>query len=140
MPTEKNIKTPEKLYELFEQYKIYCKANPRVENYWSNRLEEQVSVDRERPYTWDGFEIWLRAKKIIARLQDYKADKDKRYSEYAYIIHAIDQEIYDDKITGAVVDIYNHNIIARDFGLKDQTENTTTLNVDPITWVGDEDS
>jgi len=120
MPTNKNIESPDKLYEYFEQYKTFCKSNFKKENIYSHKADKQVSLDREIPLTWDGFEIWLRKNKIIARLDDYKADKDGRYTEYAYIIHAIGQEIYEDKFTGAVAGIFQNNIIARDLGLADK--------------------
>lgn len=122
MPTDKNIESPEELYEHFEKYKGYCKNNPKKENFWSNKTDKEISVSREVPYTWNGFEVWLRKNKIISRLQDYKEDKDGRYTEYAYIIRAIDQEIYEDKFSGAVAGVYQHNIIARDLGLVDKQE------------------
>lgn len=125
MATEKNIKTPDILYKHFEDYKIDCKKNPRKENFFSHKTDKQISISREKPFTWDGFEIWLRTKKIIVRLADYKADKDSRYSKYAYIIHAIGMEIYEDKMTGAITGIYQHNIIARDLGLRDNKDITT---------------
>lgn len=126
MPSKKNISTPEKLYEHFESYKEYCKKNPKKENYWSSRSDKEVSVSREIPYTWDGFEIWLRKNKILAKLDDYKEDKDGRYSDYADIIRVIGKEIYEDKYSGAVAGIFQHNIIARDLGLRDKTETETT--------------
>jgi len=30
MPTKKLIETPEKLMQIFEEYKAYCAANPRT--------------------------------------------------------------------------------------------------------------
>ncbi len=122
MPTEKNINTPEALYEYFESYKEICKDNPKKENFWSSKSDKEVSVSREIPYTWDGFEVWLRKEKIIVRLDDYKSNKDNRYSEYANIIHAIGKEIYEDKFTGAVAGVYQHTIIARDLGLRDKQD------------------
>lgn len=139
MPTDKNIKTPSKLYEYFERYKIDCKNNPKKENYFSSRLETQVSVEREVPLTWNGFEIWLRKKKILAKLDDYKANKDERYSKYADIIRAIDTEIYEDKFTGASVGIYKDNIIARDLGLTDKKEHNINQ-LPPITFIYDSPS
>ncbi|MBT4576235.1 MAG: hypothetical protein HOB92_07165, partial [Candidatus Cloacimonetes bacterium] len=68
MPTQKNVKTPELLYEYFEKYKKYCKKNPKQQNYWNSKAGKQVSVDREVPYTWSGFEIWLRKNGILAKL------------------------------------------------------------------------
>ena len=117
MPTEKNIKPPEKLYEYFEQYKTDCKKSPKKENFYSSRADKQVSVDREIPLTWDGFEIWLRKHNIITQLDHYKSNLDNRYPEYIYIIRAIDKEIYEDKFSGAAAGIFQHNIIARDLGL-----------------------
>jgi len=120
MPTQKNIKPPEKLYEYFEQYKVDCKNSPKKENFYSSRADKQVSVDREIPLTWDGFEIWLRKKGIIAKLDDYIFNTDNKYSEYSAIIRAIDKEIYEDKFSGAAAGIFQHNIIARDLGLVDK--------------------
>ena len=127
MPTEKNIKSPEKLFDYFEKYKEKCKSTPKKETMWSYKSDKEVSISKEIPLTWDGFEIWLRRNKIIVRLQDYKANKEDRYAEYAYIIHAIDREIYEDKYTGAVAGIFQNNIIARDLGLTDKQDiNTNT--------------
>lgn len=122
MPTKKNIETPEKLYEHFLSYVKYCKENPKKENFYSSKLDKQVSVDREVPITWNGFDIWLRKNKILAKLEDYKANKDGRYTDYADIIRVIHKEIYEDKFAGATAGIYQHNIIARDLGLSDKKE------------------
>ena len=122
MPTKKKIETPEALYQYFEQYKQHCKSNPKKENFYSAKRDKQVSINREVPLTWDGFEIWLRTNRKLAKLDDYKSNKDGRYSEYADIIRAIGKEIYQDKYIGASVGIYQHNIIARDLGLADKKE------------------
>lgn len=140
MPTNKNIQTPELLYDYFKQYCNFAKANFKKEYVYNHKHDKQVGIDREIPLTWDGFEIWLRTNKIIVRLDDYKSNKDNRYSEYADIIHAINQEIYEDKFTGSVAGVFNPNIIARDLGLKEQTEATTNVNVKPIEWTGDENA
>jgi hypothetical protein len=141
MPTKKNIETPEKLLEYFERYKKYCKSNSKKEYIFVPSLKKEVGITREIPYTWDGFEIWLRKNKILAKLDDYKANKDKRYSEYADILHAIGQEIYEDKYSGAVAGVYNHNIIARDLGLKDTKEvnQKTELKINDYSNLTDEE-
>lgn len=120
MPTEKNIKTPDELYSHFEAYKDFCKSSPKKENFYSSKLDKEVSVSREVPLTWNGLEIYLRRKGIIAKLDDYQSNKDGRYSEYAAIIRTIGIEIYEDKFAGAAAGIFQHNIIARDLGLADQ--------------------
>ena len=130
MPTEKNIKTPEQLYKYFEQYKEYCKKNPKKENFWSSRSNKEVSVSREIPLTWIGFENYMRKKKIIETLQDYEFNRDDRYSEYVTIIRAIKNEIYEDKYAGATAGIFQHNIIARDLGLSEKREVEQKLTID----------
>lgn len=127
MPTKKNIQDPELLFDYFEQYKIWVKENPKKEHFFIPSLKKEISVRRDLPLTWDGFEIWLRRNKILSKLQDYKENKENRYTEYAYIIRAINQEIYQDKFTGAAVGLFNANIIARDLGLVDKKENSLEL-------------
>ena len=122
MSTKKNIESPEKLYEYFEKYKRRCKESPKMENFWSSKNEKQVSVTREIPLTWVGFEVWLNKNKILTKLDDYKSNKDNRYSDYAGIIRAIGNEIWEDQFSGATVGVYQHNIIARNLGLADKQE------------------
>lgn len=122
MPTEKNIKTPELLYQYFEAYKKKCKENPKFENCYSARLNDYKPIPREIPITMNGFEVWLFKNKIVAKLQDYLSNKDDRYSQYACILRTIKAEIYNDKYNGAAAGIFNQNIIARDLGLTDKKE------------------
>ena len=125
MPTKKNIESPEKLYEHFEAYKKEAKATPYLKHVFVGKDGNSENQKLEKPLTWFGFEIWLRAAKILCELNDYKANKDGRYATYANIIRIIDIEIYNDKYSGASVGVYNANIIARDLGLKDSQDHTT---------------
>ncbi len=135
MPTNKNIESPEKLYELFEKYITACKANPKKESIWSHKLDKQVTLDRETPLTWDGFDLYLRKAKILACTDDYRYNKEDRYTEYANIIRVIGQEIYNDKYSGAAAGVFNANIIARDLGLSEKTEVKGDVNINPKQWV-----
>lgn len=126
MPTDKNIKSPQILYSHFEKYRDVCKSSPKRENIWSVKSNKQVSLEREIPLTWEGFEVYLRRNKVVAKLDDYKANKDGRYSEYADIIHVIGLEIWEDQYSGASAGVFQHNIIARKLGLIDKQEITET--------------
>lgn len=134
----KKIESPEKLYQYFQQYEKYRKSNPKLENVYNVKLDLQASIQREIPLTWDSFEIWLRKNGIIAKLDDYKANTNNAYQEFSYIIHTIDMEIKDDKMSGAIAGIYQHNIIARDLGLIDKSESNVKVKVDPYTELTDE--
>lgn len=133
MPKPKLIETPEKLMELFQSYRDWCKANPRYENMPDYKNASSFKVERERPLTWDGFENWLRENDVIAKLDNYKANVDEAYTEYRDIIRDIDRIIWADKFEGATVGIYNHNIIARDLGLADKKEHSGEVAVKQIT-------
>ena len=122
MGLAKNIKTPELLYKHFEDYKKVCKENPKKESIWNSRESKQATLDREVPLTWDGFEVYLFKKKILSRLDDYKSNREERYSNFVYIIRAIGLEIYEDKFNGATAGVFQHNIIARDLGLTDKKD------------------
>lgn len=131
----KKISEPEILYSLFLEYKDWCKANPRKENMPDYKAATSFAVDRERPMTWDGFEVWLFDQGIIKRLDDYRANKEGRYTEFADIISRIDKIIRTDKFEGATVGIYNHNIIARDLGLIDKSETSAKVDVSALNIV-----
>ena len=122
MGSKKNIETPEKLIELFKEFKEWCKSNPRIENVLLAKTGEIIEVPRERPLTWSRFDSWCNDKEIIHDLEDYRTNRDGRYSDYGGVITRIDREMYSDKYEGAAVGIYNPNIIARDLGLADKNE------------------
>lgn len=129
MGVHKKIESPKVLYSHFEKYKEECKSNPKKENFWSSKSDKEVSVSREVPYTWDGFEVFLNKEKIIVRLDDYKSNKDDRYTDFADIIHVIGKEISNDKMNGAYAGIFNPNIVARDQGLRDNVDSDQNVTV-----------
>lgn len=130
MGRRKYIETPKKLWEHFTKYSLECKKSPKQENFWSSKSDKQVSVDREIPLTWEGFEVWLRRNGIIAKLDDYKANKEERYSDYADILHAIEVEIWSDQYDGAAAGIFQHNIVARKLGLIDKQDHNIAGGLD----------
>jgi hypothetical protein len=60
----------------------------------------------------------------IESLRDYKTNPN--YKDFSQVITRIGKVIYTNKFEGASAGVFNHNIIARDLGLKDQTENKNT--------------
>ena len=75
-----------------------------------------------RPYTWAGLESFLFEKGVISKLEDYKSNKYGNYEEFKDIVRAIGKIIYDRNFSGAAVNIFNSNLIARQLGLADKTE------------------
>ena len=126
MGRDKNIESPEVLWEHFLRYKTWTKSNPRLKEDYVGKDADRVMRHLERPLTFVGFEVYLRNQAVICDLGDYKSNKDNRYTEYATIIRACESEISQDLIDGALVGQYAQNIVARLQGLVDKQERKVT--------------
>lgn len=134
----KNIKTPEELLELFEQYKSEVKDNPRFKTQFVGKDGNMVKEPLERPLTMEGFENHCFMIGKINDLKDYFSNKEQRYSDFAPICSRIREIIRQDQIEGGMVGQYNPSITQRLNNLKEQTETVNTnlnlniLNIDPL--------
>jgi len=126
MGKPKYIETPCRLAELFEAYKQWVQLNPWIIDDFVGKDGKRVERKKQIPLTWFSFEKWLRDNQILCELSNYLSNKDDRYSDYAPIIRAIKNEIYDHKYIGAVVGAFQQNIIARDLGLVEKQHTTFT--------------
>ncbi len=121
----KNIETPERMWELFTEYKTWCKSNPRYENVVIPREMTTLARELERPLTWNGFDTWLCDNGIIQDTEHYRANLNGNYTLYLGVITRIRKTMDADKFEGATVGIYNANIIARDLGMVDKQDFTS---------------
>jgi hypothetical protein len=120
MAKHKYIETPEKLWELFEEYVDSVKKSPiRVQDY-VGKDAVMVYRDRERPLTDKGFYNYCR--RNIGCVRQYFENQDKLYDEYITICRAIKDEIDQDQIEGGMTGIYNPSITQRLNGLVDKKE------------------
>jgi len=126
MAKEKYIETPEKMWELFEQYKQEVKSKPTIVKDWVGKDAEPVYREKERPLTMVGFECFVmnNTKITYPDLTDYFENKDERYSNYIPISSRIRAEITNDQINGGMTMIYSQNLTARLNNLSDNTKNT----------------
>jgi len=125
---KKYIETPEKLWQLFSDYKKETKQDPILVKDWVGKDADEVYKPKERPLTMEGFENWCADNDIIEDLGDYLKNKDDRYKEYAPICSRIRRAIRQDQIEGGMVGIYNQSITQRLNGLveKQQHEHSIT--------------
>ena len=118
----KYIETPQKLWDLFVEYKTLTKQSPRYRTQYVGRDGVMVKEPLERPLTMEGFECYLVEKDVISDVSDYFENKDGRYSDYVPICRVIKKEIRRDQIEGGMVGQYNPSITQRLSGLKEKTE------------------
>jgi hypothetical protein len=123
MPKHKYIETPEKMWDLFEAYKRWCKENPRFSYSLSTKTGEATAVPLERPLTQVGFRTFAAEKECT--VNDYFCNKEGRYSEYATICARIEEAIRMDQIEGGMVGQYNASITQRLNNLTERVDTTT---------------
>ena len=132
MGRPKNIKTPEILWKLFEDYVKHEAENPMHKVEYVGKEGRVEKTPLETPITFMGFECWLWDNQYINDLGDYQKNTDGRYNEFTPIITRITQNCYVHNFKGASVGIFNANIIARKLGLTEKQEvsqTTHTINL-----------
>lgn len=122
MGKNKYIETPEKLLDLWEEYKSYVKSNPRM-IYQLDRMGSLVPIPHEIPLTQQRFEVFVK-QKYGWTIGQYFDNKDKLYNDYVAICSHIRMERQADQIEGGMVGQYNASITQRLNGLTDKSEVT----------------
>ena len=119
----KLIESPEKLMQIFEEYKAYTLANPRTKWVLSQKTAEMVAEPLRIPLTNEGFEIFCYNN--YSDVHHYMDNTEGRYSEYRTVCSHIKKEIRNDQITGGMVGQFNPSITQRLNALKEQTDVTS---------------
>jgi hypothetical protein len=123
--TVKNIESPEKLLQLFDEYKAWVKENPFLVHDFVGKDAVEVYKQKQRPITWQGFEGYLSERRIISQLKDYERNTNGSYENYLPIISHIKAQTSANIIDGAMSGVYNANLAARLQGLVDRSDVTT---------------
>jgi hypothetical protein len=133
MAKKKYIETPEKMWELFEEYRTATKRNPFLLHDFVGKDGESVRRERERCLTMEGFEEYVAEKGLNQELSHYFSNKEERYKEYVAICTRVKRAIRRDQIEGGMSGIYNSSITQRLNGLVDkkETEIKGGLNIPP---------
>lgn len=118
---DKLFSNPETLWQAAAEYFEWCECNPLIEVDFKGKDADKVEMPKMRAFTWEGLELYL----DVFSLRDYKKNPD--YKDFSQVITRIEKIIYNQKFTGAAAGFLNPNIIARDLGLKEKTENSHTL-------------
>ena len=121
MAKHKYIETPEKLLEMFQEFKTFTKSNPRFRHQLCQRTGEMVKEPLEVPLTMEGFKVYC-YNKFKVTVDHYLKNSEGAYEEYRPICTHIKEEIRQDQIQGGMVGQYNPSITQRLNGLVDKTQ------------------
>ncbi len=81
---------------------------------------EMVEIPIKRPYTLQGICRYLNCG--TAYFRNFKNEDRSNSEDFKSIIARIEETIYEQKFSGAASGFFNANIIARDLGLREQSD------------------
>lgn len=123
---------PELLWQAAEEYFEWCEKNPLIEIDFKGKDATEVHIPKMRAFTLEGLCLYLGCNTAYFRGFDLK-DKD-REKDFHTVFTRIYETIRNQKFTGAASGFLNPMIIARDLGLKDQSEvrnENINMNIEP---------
>lgn len=118
----KKIESPERMLELFEQYKTECKANPILKHVFVGKDGDSAEEKRERPLSFEGFQVFIYKQIGMLSLDQYFTNQNECYHDFVEVCRAIKIEIRQDQIDGGMAGIYNPSITQRLNGLVEKTQ------------------
>lgn len=113
---------PDDLWAACVEYFNWVDENPLYEDklvtFQGNATHEPIA--KMRPMTIEGLCIFLDIHR--STWNDWRT----RNPEFSEVVNKVDNVIYQQKFAGAAADLLNSNIIARDLGLADKTDHTSS--------------
>lgn len=117
------IQTPDKLWELFNEYKQATKSDPFLVHDFVGKDGNPVYRERQRCLTMEGFENYVAdIPGMPMDLGDYFANSNDAYNDFSTICTRIKRLIRQDQIEGGMAGVYNTSITQRLNGLVDKSE------------------
>jgi hypothetical protein len=123
MGRHKNIESPEKMWQIFTDYREHIKNNPIRKQVFVGKDGHVEYEERERPLTMEGFENYCADKDYIQDLGDYFSNRNNDYSNYSAICSRVKRTIKQCQIEGGMAGIYNPSITQRLNGLAEKNDN-----------------
>jgi 3-deoxy-D-arabino-heptulosonate 7-phosphate (DAHP) synthase len=120
MGKNKYIETPEKLWELFTEYRTHVKSNPRTKHVFVGKDGKSDYELLEVPLTMEGFDNFCYEKGLT--IEHYFRNTNKAYEDYCGICMRVRNAIRQDQIEGGMVGQYNPSITQRLNGLTEKQE------------------
>lgn len=128
MAKKKYISTPEKMWELFQQYKEWVKQNPIVIEDYVGKDAFRVMREKPRCLTMEGFENFVAdIPEMPLDLGSYFENQNQAYGDYLAICSRIKRQIRQNQIEGGMAGVFNQSITQRLNGLVEKTEQKTIV-------------
>lgn len=125
----KIFEKPENLWTAANDYFQWVQENPLYKNEAiksGDRAGDIIQIPIERPMTVEGMCIYLDIS--VQTFHNY-GDNKEDHKDYFEIVTRIREVIRDQKLAGAVIGMYNANIVARELGMADKKEVTGSMAV-----------
>lgn len=116
------FEAPEELHEWYIKYIQDIKDNPIHVKEFVGKDAIEVYKTHYRPPSWKGFEAFLFREGVCYSLDRYRRNVDSAYEDFIGIIHAIGADMFDTKYSGGALNLWNHNIIAKEMHLAEPIE------------------
>ena len=116
-----NYKDPSEMWQDFQDYKTFIKANPRTKREYVGRDGKEKDTPLMTPLTLEGLINFVWDKRDFC-MRDYLYSKDERYEPFSNICTRVKENIRQDQIEGGMVGQYNASITQRLNGLSDKQE------------------
>lgn len=130
---DKIFKDPETMLKAAYEYFEWCTDNPITKHDVRGKDADNVYIEIDRPFTMAGLCIFLDVNTLY--FSQFEEGLKENEKDFSLVITHIKEVIKNKKFEGAAAGIYNANIIARDLGLKEQSEIKTSVDIDPKKWV-----
>lgn len=119
----KLIPNPEKMWELFKEYRKATKSKPIKQHDYVGKDAKSVERNKERPLTFEGFQNFVAdIEGMPISLDQYFTNQDDGYGDFLEICTRIKREIRQDQIEGGMAGIYNPSITQRLNSLVEKAE------------------
>ncbi len=112
--------TPDSLWEAACEYFEATDSRKWTKKDWVGKDAKKVTRETETPYTISGLCLYM----DVSR-EWWNKFKNENREDFLQVLARIENIIYTQKFEGASVGAFNASIIARDLGLKEQTDITT---------------
>ena len=128
MGLQKNIKSPNEMWQHFCGYVAFCNANPVKKHTFVGKDGRSDFEMIPRPLTYEGFCNYLQREDIIMNPIHYFQNFEGRYEDFIQVCSRIKMEIRDHQIVGGMAGLYNPSITQRLNGLTDKQEVSSNNN------------